>query len=238
LRLPVGKKKPLRVLACRDAWAQTVGGRMLVLRLRRYFITGLIVILPIVVTVYIIGIVFRIADALIGRYIKFFLHNMGIIKADFLVPVLGLVISILLILFVGFLAANAIGRKIVPALENWFSRIPIIKVIYHPSKQMVNFMFSRDTVAFKKVVLVQYPSRGLYSIGFLTNERHGSINAQLGKDLCSVLIPTTPSPLTGFTVLLPKNEVTFLNITVEEGIRLIVSGGVIGPDEPAEIGKA
>lgn len=193
--------------------------------LRRYFITGLIFLLPLIVTIYILVIIFKFADGLLGKYINnYLLDTLG-----YTIPGLGLLLTILLILLAGVFAANFIGKKIIPWLERAWTKLPLVRQIYFPAKQLVNFIFSKDKLAFKKVVMIEYPRQGLYSIGFITNEAFEEVKQKTGKDLVTVLIASTPSPFTGYFVLVPKEEAIFLDISVEDGIKLIISGGVLNP---------
>ncbi|MFH0839283.1 MAG: DUF502 domain-containing protein [Candidatus Omnitrophota bacterium] len=199
-------------------------------RLRRYFFAGLAVTLPIVITCYILFIFFRFADNLLGKYINKFLKDV----LGYGIPGIGLVIGILFVLFVGIITTHFIGKRLIPLLERWFSRLPFVSLIYPSAKQMVNVLFSKENLPFKKVVMIEYPRKGLYSIGFVTNEGIEEIKAKTSKDMLTVFLASTPNPLTGYFVLVPKEEVIFLDMNVEEAIKLLVSGGIIYPQRTAK----
>lgn len=192
-------------------------------RLRGYFIAGLAVSLPLFGTGYLIFILFSFTDNLLGRFINKYLQE----KLGFYIPGLGLFLFLLLILSIGILTRQIFGRKFFSWVEAGFSKLPILKYIYPSLKQIVDFFFSQKEFAFKKVVLVEYPRKGAWSLGFITNEGLPAAKEILKEDLLNVFIPTTPGPLTGYFVLIPRQEVVYLNISVEDALKVIVSGGVL-----------
>ena len=183
------------------------------------------IVLPVFLTLYLIFVVVRFIDGAWGRAINNYLsRNMG-----FMIPGLGLILSVITVIFVGFMATNFFGKKLFYALEMWFLKFPFIRQIYPAAKQIVDSFISKESPAFKKVVMFEYPSKGLWSIGFLTNDSFNRAEDISGEELLHVFVATTPSPLTGFLVLAPKKDVRILDISIEEGIKLIVSGGIIKP---------
>jgi uncharacterized membrane protein len=198
---------------------------------RKYFLTGLLIVLPVLITVYLFISLFAFFDNILGRYIS----RLTLTYLGFKVPGLGLLVFILLIFSTGFFATNFIGRKLLHYLENFWFKFPVIKKIYPAAKQVTRFLFSpRDPSALQRVVLVEYPSKGVYSIGFITNHVDKEIQEKTGKELLNVLIPSVPNPLSGFVVLVPRVEVINLDMTVEEAIKIIVSGGVLNPKDSIE----
>jgi len=193
--------------------------------LKRYFITGLIAVVPVVLTIYVLVIVFQFTDSILGRFINIYFRK----TLGFYVPGLGFLIFLIVILLSGFLANKFIGKKIFPYLERWFSGLPLIKNIYPTLKQIIRFMLGQKEFGFKKVVLVEYPSKGIWSIGFLTNEHFGKINQEINKEVVSVFLPTSPSPFTGYVVFIAKEEVRFLDIPISEALKIIISGGAFNP---------
>ncbi|MCX5716209.1 MAG: DUF502 domain-containing protein, partial [Candidatus Omnitrophica bacterium] len=141
----------------------------------------------------------------------------------------GIVLGILLILVIGFIVSHLLSKRALPAIEGWFLRLPWIRQIYPPIKQIIGFIFSKEKAAFKKVALVEYPSKGIWSVGFMTNEGFREAQEKTGQELVHILIGTTPSPWSGFFIMVPKNQVKFLDMSVEDGIKLIVSGGILKP---------
>lgn len=195
------------------------------MKISRYFGTGLLITLPVFITLYFLFMVFRFVDGIFGRVMNIYITR----HLGYALPGVGVIIGFLLVLVVGFVATNFFGKKIIHALETWFLKFPFIRQIYPAAKQIVDSFISKESPAFKKVVLVQYPSKGLWAIGFLTNDSFEEANIKAGKELLHVLIATTPSPLTGFLALIPKEDIYPLDISIEEGIKLIVSGGIVKP---------
>ncbi|MDD5747034.1 MAG: DUF502 domain-containing protein [Candidatus Omnitrophica bacterium] len=192
-------------------------------KLRRYFITGLIVLLPVFITIYTLGIFIRFLDNLLGRYINYYLNHLFGIS----VFGVGLLAILGLIFFTGILATSVFVKRIVPFVENWFLRLPLVLQIYPSAKQLVKFLFSEERMAFKKVVIFEYPGKGIYTIGFLTNEFLTKQPDGAVVDMVCVFISSVPNPISGFFVYVPRSAVTFLNITVEEAFKIIISGGVL-----------
>lgn len=195
---------------------------------RKYFLTGLLIILPVLITTYLFVSLFAFFDNILGRYI----NRITITTLGYKIPGLGLLLFLLLIFITGILATNFIGRKLFLFFEKIWFKFPIVKKIYPAAKQITHFLFSPKIQGqLQKVVLVEYPSRGIYSIGFLTNRSDPEIRQKTGKDLLNVLVPSVPNPLTGFVVLIPKQDAIFLDMSVEEAIKIIVSGGVLNPKD-------
>lgn len=194
-------------------------------RLRRYFVTGLVVLLPVISTIYILVVVFRFADGVLGRFLNNYLKD----TLGFYVPGLGLILSIVIILVTGFFASNFLGRRIFPFFESFFLKVSPINKIYSPLKQIVLFLLRQKELGFKKVVLVQYPSQGIWSLGFITNEAFKEIDTPAKDNLLCIFIPSSPGPLTGYTIFLPQREVIFLDISVQDALKIIISGGIFKP---------
>ncbi|UCH00312.1 MAG: DUF502 domain-containing protein [Deltaproteobacteria bacterium] len=194
--------------------------------LKNYFLTGLLVILPIFITVKVILFLIRGMDAILK-----------IIPAKYLpdtylqvhIPGLGLIFVVILVLAVGLLTKNIVGRKIVRLGENIVERIPLVRILYAGVKQLLETIFLQKTDAFKRVGLVEYPRRGAYVIGFITGESKGEVQDRTDKNMINVFIPTTPNPTSGFYILIPEDEVVMLNMTVEDAFKLIISGGIVSP---------
>lgn len=194
-------------------------------RIKRYFASGLLITVPVFVTLYLIYVVARFIDGIWGKLINmYFVKHFG-----FAVPGIGIILAIFTIIAVGFVATNFIGKRVFMGVEGWFLKFPLIKQIYPSMRQIVKSLMSKDSPAFKKVALVEYPSKGIWSVGFITNESFKKANDLSGRELVHVLIATTPTPLSGFLILVPKEDVKILDISIEEGLRLIVSGGIVKP---------
>ena len=193
-------------------------------KLRRYFISGLVIFLPLALTVNLLVLTINFADGLLGKYIEpLFSREFG-----FYFRGLSILIAILIIFLIGVLVTNFLGRRLLPIFEGLLLKLPFFKHVYPAFKEMAVFLFSRDkTAAFQQVVLVEYPRLGIYTIGFLTNDTPKKFCEKTGKELKNVFIPTTPSPLSGFVILVPAKDILYPEVTVEEALKIIVSGGVV-----------
>jgi uncharacterized membrane protein len=194
-------------------------------KIKKYFVAGLLAILPIFLTLYLFYTVFRWIDSIIGGLINRYLQE----KFGFFIPGLGFIMVILIILTVGFVVSHLFTKRTLPVIEGWFLKLPGVRQIYPPIKQIVSFIFSKNAFEFKRVVLVQYPSPGIWSVGFMTNESFREAQELAGEELVHVLIGTTPGPWSGFLILVPKKDVKFMKMTVEESMKLIISGGILKP---------
>ncbi|HHY92469.1 MAG TPA: DUF502 domain-containing protein [Firmicutes bacterium] len=184
-------------------------------RLRTYFFTGLIIVLPFLLTLYFLWMVFGFVDGLIGPLLELILGRR--------MPGVGFVLTLGLILGAGVLATNYLGRRLLSWGERLFTRLPLVRSVYQTLKQVVQALLSDQEKAFRQVVLVEYPRKGVYSLAFLT----GSAEAESG--MVAAFVPTTPNPTSGFLLFVPEEEVKFLDMSVEDGLKLVVSGGVIAP---------
>ena len=192
-------------------------------KLKRYFISGLIVFLPLALTIKVFILTFNIADGFLGKYIQpYFSREFGFYFRGF-----SILICILLVLLIGFLVTNFLGRRLFPLFEKMLLQLPFFKQVYPAFKEISLFLFSREQFNFRQVVLVEYPRKGIYSIGFFTNEVPKKIFDKTARELCYIFIPHTPSPLTGFLTLVPKDDLIFPDISIEEAIKIVVSGGVV-----------
>ncbi len=196
--------------------------------LKNYFLTGLLVILPIFITVYVILFLIRIMDAILkyipAKYLpETYLHIH--------IPGLGLILVVILVFVVGLLARNIVGRRIVRFGENLVDRIPLVRVLYAGVKQLLEPLFLQKTDAFKRVALLEYPRRGAYVLGFITGESKGEVQSKTSKNMVNIFVPTTPNPTSGFYILIPDDELILLNMSVEDAFKLIISGGIVSPPE-------
>ncbi len=196
--------------------------------LRKYFFTGLLVIVPISVTGYAIWFLLKAMDAILryvpARYLpETYLHIH--------IPGLGLILVVFLVFAVGLLTRNFVGRKMVHLGEKIVDRIPLARIIYVGVKQLLEALFFQKTKAFEKAALIEYPRRGIYAICFITGESKGEVQCKTNKNMINVFVPTTPNPTSGFYILIPENELIILNMSVEDAFKLIVSGGIVSPNE-------
>lgn len=197
--------------------------------LRKYFIAGLLVWLPLAATV----IVIKLLIELLNKTILLFppeLQPETLFGVS--IPGFGIIIGILILVLTGVFAANLFGRKLVGFWEAILGRIPLVRTIYSSVKQVLETLFSSNSESFRRVVLIEYPRKEIWSLGFQTNEALTAAREASEKDLVSVFVPTTPNPTSGFIVMLPAEDITQLDISVEDGFKFIISMGVIVPNGP------
>ena len=204
-------------------------------RVRNIFITGLLVTLPIAFTIFILNFLFKTLDNWLSPSITKLLILAGApILEDFRVPGLGVAATVFIIFLVGVLTKSIFGAKLVQLGEMIVEKIPIVRNIYTGAKQVVTTIAHTDTNAFSRVVLVEFPRKGIYAMGFVTSETKGEVQALTEGDVVSVFIPTTPNPTSGFLVFLPQNDIIDLTMSVEDGIKLIISCGIVTPKFDSE----
>lgn len=201
--------------------------------LRNTFLTGLFITLPLAVTIVVIRFVFNGVDGIFSPLITRLLILFGAhLEPEYRIPGIGVVVTVSLIFAVGIITKYYAGRKMIAMGESLIVKIPGLKGIYSASKQMIE-TFSNGGMAFKKVAMIEYPRKGIYTIVFITNTGKSEISARAGKDVVNVFIPTTPNPTSGFFLALPKEDVTELDMSVEDGFKLIISGGMFVPPHGA-----
>ena len=197
--------------------------------LRKYIIAGLLVWLPFAATVVIIKLLIDLLDKTILLLPP---EWQPATVLGFSIPGFGIILAISILLLTGMLAANLFGRKLVGFWEAILNRIPLVRSIYNAVKQISSTILDSTGKSFRKVVMLQYPRKGVWSIGFLTNENVSTELDSVDEDLVAVFVPTTPNPTSGFIIMAPRDELTELDMTVEEGFKFIISMGVIVPDGP------
>jgi len=195
--------------------------------LRKYIIAGLLVWLPLAATIVIVSFVIDILDRTILLLPPEYRPEAVL---GFSIPGFGVVFAIAVLLFTGMLAANLLGRRLVAVWEAILSRIPLVRTIYNSAKQITATVLTSEGKSFRKVVLVEYPKKDIWSMGFLTNEHIVVESKALDRELTAVFVPTTPNPTSGFIVMIPKEHIIELDISIEEGFKYIISMGVIIPD--------
>ncbi len=195
---------------------------MIRVALKRYFLTGLLVVTPIWGTILILKTLFVAVDGILGDVL-------AKLVPDHYVPGLGIVALILLIFVVGLLAANFIGRQIVKHWEDWLNRLPLVRGIYSTLKSMMDILSFSDRGSYHRVVLIQFPKNGHYCFAFVTGVTKGETTALGQEPLVHVYVPTSPNPTSGYFLLVPEREVMSVDISVEEAMKLIVSGGLYTP---------
>tara|TARA_B100000686_G_scaffold279959_1_gene300834 strand:+ start:231 stop:845 length:615 start_codon:yes stop_codon:yes gene_type:complete len=192
-------------------------------RIRNYFIAGIVVLIPIGITVYLTVFIISISSKILPKEINpnhYLPYN---------IPGLEILISIFLITFVGWLSLSFIGKRLLNMFNNLLKRIPILRTIYSAIGQMTQ-SFTTNDKGKKNVVLVEYPRKGSWAVGFATKENTGEISNKTNKELINVFVPTTPNPTSGFLLMFPKDEVIYLDLTFEEASKFIVSAGTSNPN--------
>ncbi|RJQ06687.1 MAG: DUF502 domain-containing protein [Bacillota bacterium] len=192
-------------------------------RIRNYLVTGLIVLLPVVVTWQVLRWLFNLVDGLLrGVVARVFGHP---------VPGVGLAVTILVVFLVGVLAANYVGRRLLDHGEAVMRRTPIVRSVYVTIKQITDAFVRRDQAAFKRVCMFEYPRKGIYTLAFVTSSAPVELKERARQDLVGVFVPTTPNPTSGFLLYVPRSDIVILDMSVEAGLRLVISGGIVPPDE-------
>ena len=198
--------------------------------LKKYIIAGLLVWLPFAATVVIVKLLIDLLDKTILLLPPEW-HPVALL--GFSIPGFGIILALSILLLTGMFAANLFGRRFVEIWERILNKIPLVRSIYSSIKQISNTIFDPSGKSFRKVVMLQYPRKGLWSIGFLTNDNVGDEMSAVDDRLVAVFIPTTPNPTSGFIIMTRNDEITELDMSVEEGFKFIISMGVIIPDGPA-----
>lgn len=194
---------------------------------RRYIVAGLLVWVPLGITVFILNIVVGVMDrSLLLLPAAYRPENL----LGFKIPGLGILLTFLVVVLTGFLVANLVGRKFVGFWESLLNRIPLVRSIYSASKNFTEVLFTDTNQAFKKVLLIQYPRHGVYSLCFQTSTELAEIQARTTDDVICVFVPTTPNPTSGFIIMVPQADTIELDMDVESALKMIVSLGVVVPD--------
>lgn len=192
--------------------------------IRNSFMRGIAVIVPIVITLLVLSALFDAIDGIISPLTDELL--------GYHIPGVGFVSMLLLILLVGLMSRNLVGRFIIKFFDKLISTLPLARTIYSAIRDLISaFAISAKSKTFKNVVFVEYPRKGLYSIGFATNEVLMNLDEHLKFDLIVVYFPHPPNPTSGVMILVPRDEVKILNLTIEEGLKLVLSGGVVSKSE-------
>ncbi|HBA55884.1 MAG TPA: DUF502 domain-containing protein [Syntrophorhabdus aromaticivorans] len=192
--------------------------------LKNKFLTGLFVLIPLLVTVYIIYLVISSVDMVIAPFIRNL--SLCVIGRETYIPGTGLILFVAVAYVTGILASNYIGKRLLSHGEAALRKIPFVKGIYNSVKDMTDAFSSEKKRSFKEVVLAEFPFPGRYAIGFVTNRT----KVFSGKELCAVFVPTTPNPTSGYLVMIPENELMFLDMAVDDGLKYIISLGTSGAE--------
>jgi len=203
--------------------------------IRGYFLAGVLVTAPIGITFYISWLLIRWVDAQVTPLLPPAYNPETYLP--FAIPGLGLVIVFIVLTFIGWSTAGLIGRLWMRLSEKLLARMPVIRSVYGAVKQIIETILKQQSNAFREVVLFEYPRRGSWAIGFITGQTQGEVQNLTTDDVVNVFLPTTPNPTSGYLLFIPKKELVILDMTVEEGIKMVVSGGIVTPPDRRPIAE-
>jgi len=195
-------------------------------RLRNYFISGLLFWIPLALSVLLIKFFLEVVDNLVP---KRFLPE-SLLNLDTTIPGSGIVLVILIILITGAVVSNILGRKLLDLWERALNKIPGFRNIYNALKKISSTVFNTSSDSFRKAYLIQYPSKGIWVIAFQSGDYKGEVETIIGEDVINLFVPTTPNPTSGFFVMMPKKDAFELQMTVEQAFKLVISAGVVTPE--------
>jgi uncharacterized membrane protein len=198
--------------------------------LRRYLIAGLLIWVPLIITVLVIKVLVDVLDQSLLLLPPAWRPEA---LFGFRVPGLGILLTLLIVFATGLIVANLLGRKLVALWEGMLARIPLVRSIYSASKQVMETVFGSGSKAFRKVLLIEYPRKGVWTLAFQTGSPVGEVQDRTASEVVTVFVPTTPNPTSGFVVFVPREDVVELDMSVEDGLKMIMSLGVISPRAPA-----
>ncbi len=204
--------------------------------LRRYLVAGLLVWIPLGVTIFILRVLIGLMDRSLLLIPQQYRPEEWL---GFTIPGLGLILTLLVLLVTGLLAANIVGRSMVGLWESMLDRIPVVRSVYSAAKNFAEIVFSDSGQSFKKVLLIEYPRKGIYSLAFQTATNLGEVQGRTGEEMICTFVPTTPNPTSGYIIILPKKDIIELDMDIDEALKMIISLGVVVPawrrDQIAEL---
>ena len=199
-------------------------------KFRRFFLTGLLVTAPIIITIYVTWLVITFIDVKVANLLPEYLDFRKALP--FQIPGLGLVIVIFVITLIGAITPGLIGRNLLKLGEMILFRTPVIRTVYSSIKQIMETVMSTNSKSFKEVVLVEYPRKDIWVIAFVTSSVKGEINNKIKKsELVSIFVPTTPNPTSGFLLFVAQKDLIYLDMPVEQAVKLVISGGIVSPKQ-------
>lgn len=207
-------------------------------RLRGYFLAGILVTAPIGLTIFLTWMFLRFVDSRVNalipeRYNPFNYLPVAVPGLELLKAIISLILVIVFFIMMGWFARNFLGRLLYQLAEYIVDRMPVIRNVYGALKQIFETIMASQSQAFRDVVMFPYPRPGIWALGFVTGITKGEVQRLTDNEVVNVFLPTTPNPTSGFLLFVPRKDLVFLNMTVEEGIKMIVSGGIITPPDSA-----
>jgi uncharacterized membrane protein len=194
-------------------------------RMRNYLLTGILVTAPMTITVWLSWQILQFFDRTVRRIMPPDFYP------DISIPGLGLLVVFVGLIVVGALTAGLVGRFFVRSSERILNNMPVVRSVYGAIKQILETVLQNKATAFRQVVLIEYPRPGIWALGFVSGPTKGEVRRRLDRELVNVFLPTTPNPTSGFLLFVPKADVQVMNMTIEEGIKLVVSGGIVTPED-------
>ena len=198
-------------------------------KIRSWFLTGILVMTPLILTIYVAWAFITFVDNLVVPLVPFDYRPSNYLP--FSIPGLGLIIVFIFTTFVGLLATGLFGRTLIRIWENILNRMPVVRSVYSAIKQILETVMATQSDAFRQAVLVQYPRKDFWAIVFVTGSSRGEVGKRVDKKMVNVFMPTTPNPTSGFLLFFPEEDLIFLNMSVEDALKLVVSGGMVVPKE-------
>ena len=197
------------------------------LKIRSWFFTGILVMTPLILTIYVVWAFITFVDNLVVPLVP--IEYRPSYYLPFSIPGLGLIIVFLFTTLVGILATGLFGRTLIRLWENILNRMPVVRSVYSAIKQILETVMATQSDAFRQAVLVEYPRKDIWAIGFVTGSTKGEVSENVNKKMVNVFMPTTPNPTSGFLLFFPEKDLIFLEMSVEDALKLVVSGGMVVP---------
>jgi uncharacterized membrane protein len=207
--------------------SQMDGKRGISGRLRGYFLAGILVTAPIAITIYLTYVFFDFIDSSVKNILP--LEQLPLEYQPYALPGAGIVAAILFFMLIGWFATNILGRLLLKISDYILHRMPVMSKLYGAIQQIVETIMASQSQAFRDVVMLEYPRKGTWSIGFVTGTSEGEVQSHTEVETINVFVPTTPNPTSGFLLFVPRTDLKYLDMNVEEGIKLVVSAGIITP---------
>lgn len=198
-------------------------------RLRAYFVAGLLVWVPLGITLAVLNLLVRQLDKTLGLLPPSVRPPYELLGITFTIPGLGILLTVLVLLVTGILVANFAGRRLLGLGESIVHRIPVVRSVYSASKNFAEVVLAPSSDSFKKVLLIEYPRKGIYSLAFQTSSALGEVQAKTGEDVVCTFVPTTPNPTSGFIIMVPRKDIIELDMEVDAALKMIISLGVVVP---------
>jgi len=204
---------------------------MIKLGMKKYFLAGLVTLLPLWITIVFLKTLFYIVSNISGPILKPILYRLVSQEyAPFFFDAISFAVTFILVFFIGLLVTNFVGRKVFDWVEMLFEKMPFISGIYKSIRKLTNLFLSGGESKFKSVVLIEYPRKGIYSIAFVTSKSSRAIKSITNDKMLNIFVPTTPNPTSGYLIMVPESDVKYLDISVDDALKIIFSAGLMPPE--------